>query len=333
MRAGARQVQGTLNGLGERCGNANLVVAHPHPGAEDGLRDRHLTASALQQLTHLSRLLDERLNRAPTAAPPMSANSRLRPQGRPACLGGREGPADLRACRAGAGGQPPASSSSPTSPGRSNILARFRDIGLEVDANDPKVARLRRDGEGARITTAMPMTAPRRSFELLARRALDSVPEYFRCSASASWTSGAGMPAASSSPCRRRRSSSRSADEQLMTVAEGNGPVNALDAALRKALLAALSRARRTCAWSISRCASSRPRRHRGGHPGDDRERRQRRASAGRPSASPPTSSTPPTRRCTTPSPTSCSATAPNPRNGPSGNPRNRPSSHVPPAG
>ena len=46
--------------------------------------------------------------------------------------------------------------------------------------------------------------------------------------------------------------------EQLMTVATGNGPVNALDHALRKALLRGLSDARRTCGWSTTRSASSR---------------------------------------------------------------------------
>ena len=40
VRAGARQVQGTINGIGERCGNANLVSADPQPGAQDRLRDR-----------------------------------------------------------------------------------------------------------------------------------------------------------------------------------------------------------------------------------------------------------------------------------------------------
>src|SRR3546814_1819910 len=62
--AGARQVQGTVNGLGERCGNANLISLIASLKLKSdydiGLDDR-----ALAQLTHVSRLLDERLNRQP----------------------------------------------------------------------------------------------------------------------------------------------------------------------------------------------------------------------------------------------------------------------------
>jgi 2-isopropylmalate synthase len=62
VRAGVRQVQGTLNGLGERCGNANLVAIIPSlvlkMGFKTGIKD-------LKQLTHISRYLDEKLNRHP----------------------------------------------------------------------------------------------------------------------------------------------------------------------------------------------------------------------------------------------------------------------------
>ena len=64
MRAGVRQVQGTINGLGERCGNANMIALIPNlvlkMGFETGLKE-----GALQRLTHLSRLLDDRLNVVP----------------------------------------------------------------------------------------------------------------------------------------------------------------------------------------------------------------------------------------------------------------------------
>src|SRR5258708_6318770 len=61
VRAGARQVQGTINGMGERCGNANMISLIPNlvlkMGFETGLQE-----CALQRLTHLSRLLADRLN-------------------------------------------------------------------------------------------------------------------------------------------------------------------------------------------------------------------------------------------------------------------------------
>ena len=64
IRAGARQVQGTLNGLGERCGNANLVSLIPTLALKMGY-DVGLTPEALARLTHLSRTFDEELNRTP----------------------------------------------------------------------------------------------------------------------------------------------------------------------------------------------------------------------------------------------------------------------------
>ena len=62
VRAGARQIQGTLNGLGERCGNANLVSLIPSLMLKMGLKTG-VSETQLQQLTHVSRLLDDRLNR------------------------------------------------------------------------------------------------------------------------------------------------------------------------------------------------------------------------------------------------------------------------------
>ena len=78
VRAGARQVQGTLNGLGERCGNANLVSLIPTLMLKMGF-ETGISAEGLAPLTHVSRLLDERLNRAPNRARPLCRRKRLRP--------------------------------------------------------------------------------------------------------------------------------------------------------------------------------------------------------------------------------------------------------------
>src|SRR5579883_3525660 len=68
VRAGARQIQGTLNGLGERCGNANLISIIPTLKLKDEFSARldiGVSAQQLANLTHVSRALDEMLNRAP----------------------------------------------------------------------------------------------------------------------------------------------------------------------------------------------------------------------------------------------------------------------------
>ena len=68
-----RQVQGTLNGLGERCGNANLVSLIPTLALKPELSERFetgVTAEALREITHVSRAFDELLNRAPNRHAP-----------------------------------------------------------------------------------------------------------------------------------------------------------------------------------------------------------------------------------------------------------------------
>src|SRR5882724_5834633 len=78
VRAGARQIQGTLNGLGERCGNANLVSIIPTLKLKPEFADRFdigVTDAALGKLAHVSHALDERLNRAPDRHAPYVGES------------------------------------------------------------------------------------------------------------------------------------------------------------------------------------------------------------------------------------------------------------------
>jgi len=119
--------------------------------------------------------------------------------------------------------------------GRSNVLARFREIGIEVDRGNAKVMALldevkKREHEGYAYDGASA------SFELLARRALESVPDYFslqsfRVMDERSWNVHGELVTLSEAIIKVVVG-----EEQFMTVAEGNGPVNALDNALRKAL-------------------------------------------------------------------------------------------------
>ena len=82
--------------------------------------------------------------------------------------------------------------------GRSNILARLREIGLEVDPKDPEASRALLEMVKEREFEGYAYDGAEASFELLARRALrHACRTTSRCRASASWTSGAGMRAAS----------------------------------------------------------------------------------------------------------------------------------------
>lgn len=233
VRAGARQIQGTLNGLGERCGNANLITILPNlmlkMGYETGVSPTDLT-----KLTHISRLLDERLNRAPDRHAPYVGDSAF------AHKGGLHVSAVERDPRCYEHIAPELVGNRrhivvSDQAGRSNILARFRDIGFEIDAGDPKVGRLieeikQREYEGYAYDGA------EASFELLARRALASVPDYFRLLGfrvidERRWDVGSDLLTLSEAIIKAEVKG-----ETVMTVAEGNGPVSALDACLRKML-------------------------------------------------------------------------------------------------
>ena len=163
VRAGARQIQGTLNGLGERCGNANLVSIIPtlklKPEFADSFEIGVVGRAAEDAGARLARA---RRDAQPRAEPPraLCRRERLRHQGRHPCLGDREGPGDLRACRAGDRSATSARLLVSDQAGRSNVLAELERIGLKVDKDDPRIGAPARRGEGARGASAMPMRRP-----------------------------------------------------------------------------------------------------------------------------------------------------------------------------
>src|SRR6185503_17613571 len=78
VRAGAREIQGTINGLGERCGNANLVSIVPTLMLKPefaGRFDIGVSDDKLKNLLHVSHALDERLNRSPNRHAPYVGES------------------------------------------------------------------------------------------------------------------------------------------------------------------------------------------------------------------------------------------------------------------
>src|SRR3569833_3651574 len=177
VRAGVRQVQGTLNGLGERCGNANLVSLIPSLMLKTDFKTG-LAPEDLKHLTHLSRLLDERLNRAPTRSAAYVGESAFAHKGGLHVSAVEKDPKTYEHIEPTIGGNRRHIVVSDQS-GRANILARFREIGLEINPDDPKVAALvetvkLREYDGYAYDGA------EASFELLARRGLGTVPDYFK---------------------------------------------------------------------------------------------------------------------------------------------------------
>ena len=175
--AGARQVQGTVNGLGERCGNANLVSIIPSLTLKMGYTTG-VDADGLAHLTSLSRLVDERPEPRPRPARPFVGEAVFAHKGGLHASAVEKDPCTYEHMdpeRVGNRRHIVVSDQS----GRANILARFRDIGLDLDPADPEVGRLAavvkaREFEGYAYDGA------EASFELLARSSLGRVPEYYR---------------------------------------------------------------------------------------------------------------------------------------------------------
>jgi 2-isopropylmalate synthase len=237
IRAGVRQAQGTLNGLGERCGNANLVSLIPTLMLKKDFAARYETGVAedgLRHLTQTSRLLDELLNRAPNRHAAYVGSAAFAHKGGLHVSAVEKDPRTYEHV-------PPESVGNQRhilvsdQAGRSNILARLRDAGIALDASNPKVSRLLEEVK-QREFQGYSYDGAEASFELLARRALDGVPEYFKLQSfrvidERRWNARGELITLSEATIKVVVG-----NEHIMTVAEGNGPVNALDAALRKAL-------------------------------------------------------------------------------------------------
>lgn len=236
VRAGARMVQGTLNGLGERCGNANLVSLLPTLVLKLGY-ETGVGPDGLKRLVHASRLLDERLNRAPNRHAPYVGEAAFAHKGGLHVSAVARDPSSYEHLDPALVGNRRHVLVSDQA-GRSNILSRLSEVGITLSPDDPRIGQLvdtvkRREFEGYAYDGA------EAGFELLARRALGEVPDYFHLTSfrvldERRWNARGELVTMSEATTKLEV-----AGESLMTVAEGNGPVNALDQALRKALIPA----------------------------------------------------------------------------------------------
>jgi 2-isopropylmalate synthase len=235
--AGVRHIQGTLNGIGERCGNANLVSIIPTLALKKAYRDRFdtgITAEKLKDLAHVSRTFDELLNRSPNAQAPYVGKSAF------ATKAGIHASAIVKEPETYEH-VPPESVGNrrrvlvSDQAGKSNLLAELARIGLDVDKNDKRLDTLLREVK-EREAQGYAYDGADASFELLARRTLSSVPHYFdvlsfRVIVEDRHNNHGERETVSEAVVKVRIDG-----ETYINAGEGNGPVNALDLALRKDL-------------------------------------------------------------------------------------------------
>ncbi len=223
VEAGARQIQGTINGLGERCGNANLISLIPtlmlKLGCDVGINEKHL-----KNLTKVSHFLDDLLNKERDKFAPYVGKYAFAHKGGLHVSAVEKNPQcyeHIAPEKVGNHRQIMISDQA----GRSNIISRLREIGIESESKKvselvTKVKDLEAQGYAYDAADA--------SFEILAKKFLSSVPNFFDL--------------ISFRVLNEREKNSeaiikvRVGNKITMSVAEGNGPVNALDRALRKAL-------------------------------------------------------------------------------------------------
>jgi len=237
VEAGVRQVQGTLNGIGERCGNANLVTLIPTLMLKPAFSDRFETGivpEKLEELTSLSHGFDELLNRSPATQSPYVGASAF------ATKAGIHASALLKDPRTYEH-VPPESVGNfrkvmvSDQGGKSNFINVLKRRGIEVGKNDPKLDKLIGIVK-EREATGYAYEGADASFELLAHRTLGRVPEFF------SVTSFRVMVERRFNAMGQITTVSEAVvklvvdGQEMMSVAEGHGPVNALDIALRKDL-------------------------------------------------------------------------------------------------
>src|SRR5947199_818781 len=173
VRAGARQIQGTLNGLGERCGNANLVSIIPTLKLKAEFAERFdigVSQAQLKTLAHASHTLDEMLNRAPNRHAPYVGESAFATKAGIHASAIAKDPATYEHVLPNLVGNERRILVSDQA-GRSNVLSELERIGLTVDKNDSRVTRLL-DEVKEREAAGFAYEAADASFELLARRIL-----------------------------------------------------------------------------------------------------------------------------------------------------------------
>ncbi|MCI0775641.1 MAG: citramalate synthase [Chloroflexi bacterium] len=244
IEAGATHVQGCINGYGERTGNANMISIIGNLNLKMGVQV--ISDEQLSTLTEVSNFVSERVNRRPFPFQPFVGSSAF------AHKGGLHAAATEKSAGAYQHIEPSVVGNAndvvvSELSGRGNVMRRIRDMGLEAELDDADARRIvqhvkEQEAKGFSYEGA------HASFDLVLRRALPNyeapyelvdfmviVENRRRSSFGTGWRKdGAEHPMLSEATVKVRIG-----DEVQHTAAEGDGPVGALDQALRKALTSA----------------------------------------------------------------------------------------------
>ena len=228
--AGVRQVQGTINGLGERCGNANLISLIPSFTLKKSFSDNFeikINKDKVKSLTECSRLLDEILNRKSNRRAAYVGPSAFAHKGGLHVSAVTKDPKTYEHIDPSMVGNVRNIIVSDQA-GKSNIMSRLNKYGIKIDKNDPKVQTLLNEVKD-REFIGYSYDGADASFELLARRIMGEIPKYITIHMyDVTVKKNASGEIISSAKAQLE------VDKKLsICEGEGNGPVNALDNAIR----------------------------------------------------------------------------------------------------
>jgi len=230
VSAGARQVQGTINGLGERCGNANLMSLIPTFFLKRDFASKfemNIKPHNIKKLTQCSRLLDEILNRKPNKQLAYVGAAAFSHKGGMHVSAVQKDPKTYEHISPEEVGNARNIIVSDQA-GQSNILSRLSTIGIEIKKNDPKIKKLL-DEVKDREFIGYSYDGADASFELLARRIVGEIPRYISIK-----EYDVSVKKDSSEKIISSAKAELEVDgEKIICKGEGNGPVNALDNAIR----------------------------------------------------------------------------------------------------
>ena len=227
---GVRQVQGTINGLGERCGNANLMSLIPTFFLKKDFSNKfetNINPSNIKNLTQCSRLLDEILNRKPNKHLPYVGAAAFSHKGGLHVSAVQKDPKTYEHINPEEVGNTRNIVVSDQS-GKSNIISRLKTIGVNIKENDPKIKKLLEEVKD-REFIGYSYDGADASFELLARRINGEIPRFISIK-----EYDVTVKKNSAGKIISTAKAHLEVDgEKIICEGEGNGPVNALDNAIR----------------------------------------------------------------------------------------------------
>jgi len=231
VQAGVTQIQGTINGLGERCGNANLMSLIPSLFLKKDFFEKfelNIKRENLKNLTQCSRLLDELLNRKPNKHLPYVGASAFSHKGGMHVSAVQKDPKTYEHIDPEEVGNSRNIVVSDQA-GQSNIMSRLKSIGIKIKKDDPKIKKLLAEVKD-REFIGYSYDGADASFELLARRLIGDIPRYILIN-----EYDVTVKKDNTGEIISHAKAQLEVDGQkILCEGQGNGPVNALDNAIRK---------------------------------------------------------------------------------------------------